>query len=320
MSNSKKNNVDVSIVIVCMNNLTVLLPCLDSIRKYTVKYSYEVFVVSYLCNKEYFRILHDNYSWVKIIESNEIRGFSENNNLAFKKMSGKYCFVLNDDTFFTTPVLDALVDSMLLTPDAAIMSPSLFFPDGRPQFCGRPPMNIWNYVLSMLKIWKEQKVVSKYTNKAGIFQSYNIIGAAFLIKSDIFENLGYFDEKFFFGPEDLALSTLANKLGYKCFVNSSISIYHVQGQSFSRTVTATMPAHRIGNILFYADDSFLKHIFLNTFIVGELLLKWFPFKVKALMGSEFAKYKSIGCINSICSILKGRTPKEAFIYYYKQKK
>ena len=37
----------VAIVIVCMNNLKNLIPCLDSIKKYT-KIDYEVWVTAYL--------------------------------------------------------------------------------------------------------------------------------------------------------------------------------------------------------------------------------------------------------------------------------
>lgn len=46
---------------------------------------------------------------VEFIESNEVRGFSENNNLALRQAMGKYCFVMNDDTEMNMPVVDKLV-------------------------------------------------------------------------------------------------------------------------------------------------------------------------------------------------------------------
>ena len=66
----------VSIVIVCMNNLKNLYPCLESIKKYT-HVSYECFVVAYLFTKENLEKVKLDFPWVKFIESNEIRGFSE---------------------------------------------------------------------------------------------------------------------------------------------------------------------------------------------------------------------------------------------------
>ena len=51
--------IDVSIVIVCMNNLKNLYPCLNSILKNTTV-NYEVFVVAFLFSDE-------NKSFVRII-------------------------------------------------------------------------------------------------------------------------------------------------------------------------------------------------------------------------------------------------------------
>ena len=86
------NMFDVSIIIVCMNNLSNLIPCLDSIKKYT-SLSYETIVVAYMFSPENLSYIKQNYPWIKIIESKEIRGFSENNNLAIKIAKGKYCFI-----------------------------------------------------------------------------------------------------------------------------------------------------------------------------------------------------------------------------------
>ena len=40
--------VDVSVIIVCMNRPDNLYPCLESIRRTTVRVSYETLVVAYL--------------------------------------------------------------------------------------------------------------------------------------------------------------------------------------------------------------------------------------------------------------------------------
>lgn len=63
--------------------------------------SYECFVVAYLFSKENLEKVKHDFPWVKFIENNEIRGFSENNNLALRQAKGKYCFVQNDDTELT---------------------------------------------------------------------------------------------------------------------------------------------------------------------------------------------------------------------------
>ena len=99
----------VSVIIVCMNRLDNLYPCLESIRRYT-SVSYEVILTAYMFERANLERLRLDFPEVKVVESNELRGFSENNNLALRRARGKYCFVVNDDTYFVEPVIDALVE------------------------------------------------------------------------------------------------------------------------------------------------------------------------------------------------------------------
>lgn len=166
---------EVSVIIVSMNNYEVLSRCLDSIRTHTST-SYEVFVVAYLFSPENLQHLRQNYPWAQIIESNEIRGFSANNNLALRKATGKYCFVLNDDTKIESDVITSLAATFDQLPsEAAVVSPKLLFADHSLQYCGRPEINWKTYVLAQLGLWREKTVESPYTNRIGIFRTYNLV-------------------------------------------------------------------------------------------------------------------------------------------------
>lgn len=310
--------IEVSIVIVCMNNLKNLYPCLDSIRKYT-SVSYETIVVAYLFSKENLEKARRDYPWATFIESNEIRGFSENNNLALKQARGRYCFVLNDDTILPMPVIDNLCTAMEKQKDAAIMSPATYFMDGRVQSCGRPKHTLATYLLSALNLWKEQKIKSRYTYKSGIFQTYNVVGAAFLIRTDVFKELGWFDERYFFCPEDIALSTLANMRGYKAYVDPSVWLYHVENGTATFVRTATEPAAVIGSIIFYSNGSRLKKMLLEAFNITILSIKYFAFSCKYLLSNKrdvTTRIKMLSKRNSLAAIFSGLAPKEAFIKFY----
>ena len=140
------SEIDVSIVIVCMNNLKNLYPCLESIKKYTTV-SYETLVVAYLFSKENLEKVKKDFPWVTFIESNEIRGFSENNNLALRQAKGKYCFVLNDDTEMKMDVVGGLVESFSKCPiNTAIVSPNILNAKGEVAYGGRPKLTALNYI------------------------------------------------------------------------------------------------------------------------------------------------------------------------------
>ncbi len=308
----------VSIVIVCMNNLKNLYPCLESIKKYTTV-SYECFVVAYLFSKENLDKVKRDFPWVKFIESNEIRGFSENNNLALRQAKGKYCFVLNDDTEMKMPVVDRLVESIESLPEnVAILSPNIVFPDGSPQCCGRPKRNFVSFCLSQFHINVEEH--KKYTNKQGVFLTYNILGAAFLIKTSLFERIGFFDEVFFYCPEDIAVSTVLNRMGYKCFVDSNIKIIHYGGgTTWSKIMDATEPAAMKGALSFYSNGNTLKKIVVKLSIILSSFLYWLYYSMRRDKGNPlFYKVKARAKWHNIQCMFNNKSAKQTFIQYFKK--
>jgi GT2 family glycosyltransferase len=309
------NNIQVSVVIVCMNNLKKLYPCLDSIKKYTTV-RYETLIVAYLFSNETLQKLREDYPWITIIESNEIRGFSENNNLALYHAKGEYCFVLNDDTYFESYVIDDLVSTIEKLPNnVAVISPKILNQDGSIQCCGRPKYNCWTYLLSFLRMLKFYEKHSKYVNKSGVFQSYNILGAAFLIKTEIFKKIGWFDERYFFCPEDIALSTLLNQKGYECFVNSDIFLVHYGGSTRSDIQTATSPSEVKGWLILYG-NKWHKRVIIKLMVVFFRCMYMFCWLVLYLCGNSLAINQYRMNKNIIVSLFNKLSAKETFIKYY----
>lgn len=303
-------NKKASIVIVCMNNLKNLIPCLNSIKEQTTNLDYDIWVVAYLFSKENLELLRNEYSDVVVVESNQIRGFSENNNLALRKITSEYILVLNDDTLFKMPVLNMLIESMEQTPEADMMGCKMLNEDGSFQSCGKDPATVWNFLLMDTGIKDPNKKKSVFINQKGIFQSYNCTGACFLIKKEVLKDIGFFDEYYFFMPEDLALSTKLNKMGYKYYVNSDIILFHLHQQTGSKIKVATLPAARKGCIHFYAKGNKYTYIFLSTYVFLFSLVKSIIFK---LSGNNFNALAQWHCVESIFS---QKTPKEIFIQYY----
>lgn len=313
--------VDVSIVIVCMNNLKNLYPCLNSIRKYT-SVTYETLVVAYLFSKENFEKVQQDFPWVTFIESNEIRGFSENNNLGLRRAKGRFCFVLNDDTFFEQDVLGKLVNSFNKINDdmTAVISPVLLNADRTVQVCGRPPFKAKEYVLSLLHLWSEKNNGGKYINQNGVFRTYNIIGAAFLGKTDILRKFNFFDEYYYFCPEDIALSTELNDAGYHCYVDRDVELIHLGGGSGNNNVSkikmATMPAGEKGSLHFFSKGNVLKQVFLGLFVIALALLKSVYYRIKSKEALDSCDIISRANLNVVCSLLTSKTPKQIFCKYY----
>ena len=297
----------VSIVIVCMNRLDNLYPCLEGIRAHT-GVPCETLVVAYRFSPENLARAQADFPWVRWIVSDGTRGFSENNNLALREARGQYCFVVNDDTLMQMPVIDRLVEDFARLPeDAAAVSPCIRFPDGRVQTCGRGPWTPWRYARHYLHLVDETRS-TRWTMQEGLFQTYTLNGACFLIRTDVFREAGWFDERFFFTPEDIALGDLLNRRGRSVWTDADVSITHVAGGSVSALEAAIKPARVRGSLLFYGEPLLLK-LFICCF--EALRVCKYAFLPRTPRNTLMRRT----AVNVLHTVFSGLSPKEIFIRF-----
>ena len=297
----------VSIVIVCMNRLDNLYPCLEGIRAHT-GVPCETLVVAYRFSPENLARAQADFPWVRWIVSDGTRGFSENNNLALREARGQYCFVVNDDTLMQMPVIDRLVEDFARLPeDAAAVSPCIRFPDGRVQTCGRGPWTPWRYARHYLHLVDETRH-TRWTMQEGLFRTYTLNGACFLIRTDVFREAGWFDERFFFTPEDIALGDLLNRRGRSVWTDADVSITHVAGGSVSALEAAIKPARVRGSLLFYGEPLLLK-LFICCF--EALRVCKYAFLPRTPRNTLMRRT----AVNVLHTVFSGLSPKEIFIRF-----
>ena len=333
----------VSVVIVCMGDPAVhLYACLDSLFAQN-RTPLEVWVVAYLMQAEHREALAARYPAIHIIESREVRGFAENNNLALRKIDSEYCFVVNDDTLQSMPVVDLLLEDLKKLPEnAAAVQPKIVFGDGRVQTCGRTPWTAWRYAKHYLH-WVDEgrteggigsrisghprpdkregpTAVPTGTLRDGrgrseaeairesmppsVVRTYTLNGACFLIKTAVFRKMGWFDERYFFTPEDIALGHALNDAGYSVWVHPQVCITHLAGGSVSAMEQAIKPARVRGSLIFYGEPLWLK-----CFIWSVELARYVK---NSILRREVNKKSARNVMHAVFS---KQTPKEIFIRF-----
>lgn len=295
----------VSIVIVCMNNPHNLIVCLDSIARNT-RVDYEVWVNAYMFTEENLKIVQEKYPYVNWVVNNETAGFAENNNMILRQLDTEYVLVLNDDTEFTEPVLDRLMEDML-KPNVDVVAPKMINRDGKILWSGYGRPYTFRHIITTAGLGRMLPKSRKYVRDNGLFRTYTLCGACFLIKRNLFKELGWFDEYYFFCPEDAALSDKANKLGYKVWADADVVLHHYQGKSSSKVYSAVLPALRKGTVRFYGGGSIIKEktIAFIVMIIASIktLILFILRKDDNLRKAQY---------NTVKTILSNKTPKEVF--------
>lgn len=306
---------EVSIVIVCMNRPDILFPCLDSLRDGNWEHILETLVVAYQFSSDNMVALTEKYPWVTVVPSDGIRGFAENNNLALRQVKGRYCLILNDDTIVPPHTIERLLHSFRTLPeDAAALSPAIHFADGRLQTCGRGPWSSGRYALHYLHLVDESRP-SRWNRPQGLFRTYTLNGACFLIRSDVFRQAGWFNPRYFFTPEDIALGHVLNGLGYSVWADASIPITHLAGGSVSAMEQAIKPARVRGSLIFYGEPLWLK-LFIWLYEALRYLKHTLVLAINpAGTSSKRSRLMRQTALNVMRTVFSTLSPKEIFIRF-----
>lgn len=300
-----------------MNRPDNLYPCLRSIEKYCTGETYETFVVAYRFSAENLERARADFPRVKFIVSDEIHGFSENNNLALRQAKGEYCLLLNDDTELRCDLMSKLAgDFSRLPGKTAIVSPKLVNPDGSLQLCGRPRYPAFCYVLQQWHLYKEHidDTVGRRPLFPNVFKTTNISGAAFMIKTELFRQFGWFDESYFFTPEDIALSVKAGRLGYEVYVDGDAEVVHKWKATASRLSPAIRPAAVRGSLMFFSDGSRLRYLLLAVPVWLAESAKFLKACLRCLFRPSAENLVKKRTFRENCrAIFSRKTPKQLFI-------
>ena len=320
---------DVSIIIVCMNRPELLYPCLESIRTHTTC-SYETLVVAYRFSTDNLQALRRDWPGIRIIENDSLSGFAENNNLALTQAKGRFCFVVNDDTLMSAPVIDTLLADFERCPErTAAISPRIVLADGRVQTCGRAPWTPCRYLRHYLHPADEARP-GQWNKPQGLFRTWTLNGACFLIRTDAFREAGWFDETYTFTPEDIALGHLLNERGWEVWADADIAITHLAGATAGSMESAIKPTRVRGSLIFYSSGRLanpqgtgavrpLVYALMGAFVwcyEALRLLRWLPANRKDPKSHAAIMFRTAR--NVMWAVWSGLGTKEIFTKLYKE--
>lgn len=235
------DGVTVSIVIPVYNQFDYTYNCLCTILRHTKDVSYEIILADDV-STDFTKNIEDIISHITVLHNTQNLGFLQNCNAAATKAKGKYIFFLNNDTQVQPGWLPPLVKILDEHADIGMTGSKLVYPDGRLQEAGGIfwwDGSAWNYGHG------EDPDAPEFNYVKDV--DY-ISGAAIMIRRELWEDIGGFDERFVPAYcEDADLAFAVRQKGYRVVYQPLSVVVHFEGVSNGRDVKKGVKRYQVEN-------------------------------------------------------------------------
>lgn len=220
----------VSIIIVNYNTPNLVRALIDSIKEFTRQIDYEIIVFNNGCRPNgKFGIVGKNV-FVRIIDSEENLGFAKASNAAVAASENPFLLFANSDCRIDSNVIPRLVKFLNENPEAAACAPRTVSPDGQTHSPIRrfpTHTNIQSSRGAFIQRGDDYTLPADDSRKP-----VEAMAATFmLVRSELFKEVGGFDERFFMFVEDTDLCRRFHNLGKTVWYLGDICVHHIWGAS-----------------------------------------------------------------------------------------
>ncbi|MEW6535977.1 MAG: glycosyltransferase family 2 protein [Candidatus Auribacterota bacterium] len=228
-------SIKVSIIIINYNTVDLLKKCLSSIKQYCTRDDTEIIVVDNNSHDNSVAMVQSEFPDVVLIASKTNLGFVKGNNLAAKQAKGQYVLLLNSDTELTEDGIDGIIDFMDKTPDAGVIGGKILFPNKTLQLsCRRFSLYLSEFINQTTGLVKGINPFASYIKMKHLdYGKSHIIdwvsGAYMLIRKDLINEIGLFDDEIFMFCEDMDLCKRVYNHGYSVYYFPGSTIIHYHG-------------------------------------------------------------------------------------------
>lgn len=227
------------VVIVSYRCGEMLRRCLQSLREYPPREGLRVTVVDNASGDGTVDVARREFPEVTLIELEENVGFSAANNLVLRKTTAEYVLVLNPDTVLCEGTLDTLLGLMAGNRRIGIAGCRLVQEDGTLDHAARrsfpTPASALGHFLRVGRSDRAPASLAAYRApdvSEGPVDAVN--GAFMLMRREMLDEIGPFDEGYWMYMEDLDLCYRAARAGWITWYEPSVAAVHVKAGTSGR--------------------------------------------------------------------------------------
>ncbi len=278
----------VSIVILTYNGKAHVLECLKSLREISYR-DKEIIVYDNGSGDGTADVIKKRFKQVKVIQRKDNVGYCRGTNDAYRYTRGKYVLFLNNDTTVTEDFLAPMVRRMEEDSLNGIVQPKLIFQKTKKLQAGCTFFTDTGflYYFGHGKNPNEQKYNVP-------MQMHSANGACMLVKREVIEKIGLFDDDFFLYFEETDFCSRALLAGYRIWYEPKATVFHIGSVDNRR--------YKYSLLIYYATRnrvvSYLKNLETHT------MLKVLPVHLLLNIFSVFG-FVVLGRPENSLAVLKG---------------
>lgn len=274
---------DISIIIVSWNVRERLRACLASLP--SPQSGVETIVVDAASVDGTPEMVRAEFPSVELIASTENLGYSRGNNLGLKQARGQYGLILNPDTELMGHGLQDMRAYLQANPRVGALGPQLVLPDGSVQATRRrfPTLATAIFDSTWLEGLAPRSLLDHYyasdlPGDRPVVVDW-LVGAALLVRREVWEQVGGLDEGFFMYSEELDWQRRIKLAGWQIVYFPAAQVRHFEAQSSAQVPAATHIRFNTSKVRYFRKyhgalaGEFLRWYLLSHFAV-QLGLEW----------------------------------------------
>ena len=283
-----------SIIILNYNVRYFLELCVLSVQDAIQNIDAEIIVIDNNSPDDSCEMMKRRFPNVKLIENKENSGFPKGNNIGVSQAKGEFICILNPDTVVAEDTFTKVLAFAKKQKDLGIVGCKLI--DGTGNFLpeskrGTPtPFVAFTKITGLYKVFPKtfgkyyaQHLSENETGKVDI-----LVGAFMVMKRDLYNDIGGFDENCFMYSDDIDLSYMALKKGKSNYYFHETSVIHYKGESTIKDGTYMKRFQEAMNFFYkkHFQVSLFFSVFMKMGIVFFSMVKKFQGKPKPKLSPE----------------------------------
>ncbi|WP_017731628.1 glycosyltransferase family 2 protein [Nafulsella turpanensis] len=219
----------IAIVILNYNGRDYLRKFLPSLLRYST--GHRIIVADNASTDDSIEVLSQEFPEVELLILEQNFGFAGGYNKALQQIKANYYLLLNSDVEVTEGWLEPMAKLLDSNPQIAACQPKIlsYHKPAYFEYAGAAGgfLDSLAYPFCRGRIFDTlEKNEGQYNSNIPVFWAS---GACFLIRAEIFHQMGGFDERFFAHMEEIDLCWRLHTAGYQVYACGQSSVYHVGG-------------------------------------------------------------------------------------------